>query len=647
MEIIDNKIYCEVDETITIQYLVPSNMKTVQIVECPYLLADYNVLTDTLTVYSNVSESSISVTDASYDLTYASIELEIDTAGTYNIALGYSDTLTQYEIHVLPTLTDLSMIFHDISDTEVLSRLQPGRAYTFEAELLVSGDETKFLDYMKNFRIGVCNAEVDTTSQSTLIESILENAEFSDQPEVNVKTRVTTEFTYDEDSPLIVLITADYVEGYPTEFIVDFSGLKIYESQENLIGMQCHHIFPIQNCITDDETSSITLDEFNSSNSFILSDFYNENDSSEDEDITYGNTSHEGVSGIKIMLDVVECGNVTLLATLRTEEGAIGQRSILLNPIEEGETPTTITIGDSDEMWGFDVDDFKNLEDWELILQLLNNTSEENTITFNNISLEYYTIEIEPNNFEYYINNNNLGYYGVFMQDIDIPTGLNTEIKQLEIEGSDTNVISRQNVREKTITLEFSMYNCDVTTTIKLLNKLARLIYNERDVKTNQPIPKVFSTSAEPGKEWEYVCIKEMETEWDGAEVTAKVELVVPDGTYKTVDEITTGAVGFNHGLNKIHPELTIGNISSNELTLFENNTGQKFIIRDLVYVRGDIITIDCENRTIIQSNPNSEDEIDISGNCDMDNDWFTINKEYNFISTNCSIMKITYFERG
>ena len=644
----DTEVWCEINETFTINHVIQNNISLLKIVNCPQCIGEYNIRTDTLIRYENTSPI-ITLTDVSQTLTTVDIELSFNTEGIYKLVIGDPAVGTViYTVHVTPVLTDLSMIFYEITDTEQLSRLQTGISYTLEANLLVEGTvENHFLDYLKNYRIAICNSEIDTTSQETILESLLENAEFSDQPEVNTLTRVTTDFVYDEDYPLFVLITHDYIEAYPSEFTVKFSDLKIYESTGNLVDMKCSHIIPLVNSISDENTTNITLDEFTSSNTFTCSRFKNPEDDLDDEDITYGNSDTSAVGGLIVKLDVVETGAVTLMATLTSDKSRIGQRSIILPDIEEGETATTIDIGESDDLWGFDIVDFENLEDWELTLQILNNTTDENSITFNNVHLEVYTIGIEPNQFDYYIEENNLGYYGVFMQDVDIPTGLNTEVQQLDIEGSDVNFISRQNVRDKTITLEFDIYDCDPVTSINILEKLAKLIYNERDIRTDQPIPKRFSTNLYPGKEWEYVCTKEMESEFDNGEIHAKVELLVPSGTYKTVDEITTGPIGYNQGLNKILPEITIGNLQGEEISILENHTNQKFIIRDITYATDDIITINCSDRTIVQSNPNTEDEVNLLSNCDMDNDWFAINTEYNFTSTNCNIMKITYFERG
>ena len=94
---------------------------------------------------------------------------------------------------------------------------------------------------------------------------------------------------------------------------------------------------------------------------------------------------------------------MTILATLTTDKSSIGQRSVLLSAIEENDTPTTISIGDSDDLWGFDVGEIENIEDWELTLQIINNTSSTNEFIFNNLRVEYYTIPVEANQWDYYI----------------------------------------------------------------------------------------------------------------------------------------------------------------------------------------------------------------------------------------------------
>jgi hypothetical protein len=140
---------------------------------------------------------------------------------------------------------------------------------------------------------------------------------------------LTCEFEYDEDYPLIVMITQDYAEGYPNEFSVSFDSLKIYESTNQLVDMKCHHIEPMANSIGTTGEAEITLDAFTSSNTFTFSKFHREEDDLDDDDITYGNNQSEAVSGICVKLDVIETGDVTLLATLRNDKSSIGQRSII------------------------------------------------------------------------------------------------------------------------------------------------------------------------------------------------------------------------------------------------------------------------------------------------------------------------------
>ena len=305
----DTTIYCNVNETVTIPYAIPSNVEEIQIIRCPKTIAVYDISTDTLTPYENVENDEVSVTEVTCVSNYAYIDLEIDTLGAYNINIGGTSQNTQilYKIHVIPTLTNLSMIFYEITDTEELSRLRSGENYTFEANVTVQGDdESKYFDYLKNYRIGICNAEIDDTSHDTLIASLVENAEWSDQPsDLNVPSTLQADFTYDEDLALFVLISGDYFEGYPNEFIVSFDSLNIYETTSNIVEMKCHHIEPIRNSISDSEYSSITLDEFSSSNTFSFSKFHKPSDDVDEEDITYGNTQNEAVCGMAVKFDVL------------------------------------------------------------------------------------------------------------------------------------------------------------------------------------------------------------------------------------------------------------------------------------------------------------------------------------------------------
>ena len=83
----DTIIYSEIDETIAINYLVPNNLNVIQIIDGAQLIAEYNISTDTITPSQN-SSSHITVTGASFNTQQVSIELEIDTEGTYNVTIG-------------------------------------------------------------------------------------------------------------------------------------------------------------------------------------------------------------------------------------------------------------------------------------------------------------------------------------------------------------------------------------------------------------------------------------------------------------------------------------------------------------------------------------------------------------------------------
>ena len=61
----------------------------------------------------------------------------------------------------------------------------------------------------------------------------------------------------------------------------------------------------------------------------------------------------------------------------------------------------------------------------------------------------------------------------------------------------------------------------------------------------------------------------------------------------------------------------------------------------------GKVVEIDCKNRVVLLK----EDDDDITGEditegVDINSDWFSIIREFNFITVSCAIMSVQYRER-
>ena len=63
------------------------------------------------------------------------------------------------------------------------------------------------------------------------------------------------------------------------------------------------------------------------------------------------------------------------------------------------------------------------------------------------------------------INGENIAWYGMFLQKVDIPAGLKTDTNYIEIDGVDSSNAYRQNIVKKELELEFSVFGCTLEET--------------------------------------------------------------------------------------------------------------------------------------------------------------------------------------
>ena len=123
-----------------------------------------------------------------------------------------------------------------------------------------------------------------------------------------------------------------------------------------------------------------------------------------------------------------------------------------------------------------------------------------------------------------------------------------------------------------------------------------------------------------------------------------KVKMEIPAGIFYNVDETVTGTVGAVDSLIKVNPVITcIPN--SSQITIVEENSGQKFIAQYGDDWINKTVEIDCENRVVyLKQNSDDDNPLDISVAADWNVDWFILQPgEFKFIETNCIIQRISY----
>ena len=562
----------------------------------------------------------------------------VDSSTSYS---DYEDitpkTLILFEIRPSKqSLTTPNYTILTLTDEEI-NRLGSGFDYVLQTYLKQVTSDSYPRDWYTNNRVGVFNNSISGVSDysSLTSEQIYDNTTYwSDSlTTVNGYESLECEFTYNEDYPLKIIITGDYTEAITYGFDtgkVSFTEpciieKTVYQGREQT----GNYPVPIMNLLSTDSTSNITLPSGAVSTNVRLYGFPENN-----------NTSY-AIRGIMVTGAIQYTDNLVLNCKIETSNGRIGQRSIILTSDDNG---TDFTIGGLGDLWGFSILTLQDLGEWELDFSTSNILSKDNAqLTLNSVNVTFYIEQVETQEISAYVNDENLAYYGAFIEEIKIPEGLKTDTKFLTIDGTDTNDAYRQNIREKEIEIKFNISECDLKTSTDMLRQVTKLLLNKKD-QYNRPIPNTIRFSHYPDDYFEYIIESTLEVtpEITGYNVTAK--LTIPSGTSYALEDTVTNTVGYANGLAAVNPIITLQPSDSN-IEVQETLTGQSF---NMGYTdwNNKIVSIDCQDRKVYLKNDDEDEGIDISKYVDHNSDWFRLEGEYSFEGVNCIIRTVTFTER-
>ena len=226
---------------------------------------------------------------------------------------------------------------------------------------------------------------------------------------------------------------------------------------------------------------------------------------------------------------------------------------------------------------------------------------------------------------------------------MDIPEGLETDTSFLTIDGTDTNDAYRQNIREKKITIEFNLSNCDLQTSTNMLRQLTKLFVNEKD-QYNRPIPKRLQFTHYPTDYFEYIMEEPFDVDTEITDYKVKATLTIPSGTSYSLDDTVTNTVGNANGLAAINPIIHFRPSDSN-IQIKETISEQSFQMGYSGNWSDYVIELDCEDRRVYLIK-DEDTKVDISKYVDHNSDWFRLSGEFEFEGINCTILTVTFNER-
>ena len=560
---------------------------------------------------------------------------------------GYYDEMSSYVpkiayfFEVKPAKSDLSTPNFSVLEItgEELDRLGDGYKYIAQSYIKHITTDTYTRDWYKNNRIGIFNNNIENISDYTALtdSQIISNALYwaNETAGLNEYNSVECEFTYDEDYPLYVIITGDYPEatsyGYDMGTIKHTEPCIIEEDVYNSSEPNGTYPTPITALLDSGDISTLELSPNQTSQSVILYDF------PVTETVSTNDTL--AIRGFQVRANIDYTDDLVVQAKLHSPTGEVGNRSILINSTDE-----EIVIGGLGDLWGFTTLEMQHLELWQLELSIANILNNSNgTILLNNVEIIFYLETIEKQEITIKVEDEDIAYYGAFIETVTIPEGLHTDTSFLSIDGTDTNDAYRQNIREKTITIEFNLSNCELQTSTDMLRQLTKLFVNEKD-KYNRPIPKRIQFSHYPEDYFEYIMEEPFDVDTEITDYNIKASLTIPSGTSYSLEDTITNTTGNANGLAAVNPIITIRPSDAN-IQITENNTDQTF---NLTYT-GDwydhTVEIDCEDRKVYIV-VDEDTRIDISKYVDYNSDWFRLDGEYDFSSVNCTILSVIFTER-
>lgn len=565
-----------------------------------------------------------------------STDLQIE----YQLTVGGVSTVYKaqhYLLNVLPdTLTYPFFTVLRLTDEE-LCRLGDHINYTVQTYMKIINGDIGFgiNDWIKNYRIGVYNPESvpdDFDITELTLEEIFDGVvEWSGQPsKVGEYDNIECTFTYHKGNPLYIVVTGDYEEGninsvidYSTPVIIETSVYNGYEDTGN---------YPVPiTCLVDGTgaVGSVTITRFSQSTPVVL-------DGWELPD-GFGTNDEYGVTGVEFNMGCAYNDSAVVNVRLVSPTGKYGQRSVV---IDEG--VNNIKFGGPYDTFGFDVPELVNLEDFEIEVQVNNPFNNIANLRVYNATLTFYFNQLTNVLVDTFIDGVDIRYYGLFLEEVEMPEGLETDTKYLEIEGADSHSSYRQNIDKKEIKLKLSVNGCNIYDTSEMIRNITKLFQNKRD-NLNKPIPKRIEFSTKPDVYFEYILEDSIGVDFESANSELEIKLVIPSGTAFAKEETITSVTGVVTGIAKVNPIIELIPLGDH-VEIVETLTGQQFNMNYTRWSSDTTVRIDCNQRevTVISG----DDEIDISEFIDFTSDWFILDGEYIFESTNCIIQSVTFTER-
>lgn len=573
----------------------------------------------------------------------ASITVTLTSSGIYSQTI--TDTATSHILDsksILVKPENLSVPFFSTTEIkdEIYDRLGEGITYKAVCYMKIDIEDNKdteaderdlFVPYEHNYRFGVSQENIEDENE------FLDKCSWSEQiTQIGEWVKLEASFTFDNQKPLYLVRTGEYIENQTTYIQVYFTEAQIIESRfynglepvgnypEPIKALNSPIGYSVFNMKTLENTSPVRLYNLDS------------------DELMFNNIVIEGIT---VYFDI-NCNNSTnLLCNLILPNGKKGHRSINI-PKTDG----TVTLGGEFDLWGLDFNDFELeiLDDIEIEIIAQNPYVYDSVLEMANIKIQYHFLELEDDYIEFWINDVSSKYYNIFLSDVEGVSGANNKVSYYQVTGSDNIIAYQSNIESKELKLDFYIGSCTIEEATMFLQRASRFFANKRNTY-NKPILNKIRFAHIPDIYYEYVQEKAIQEKIETGEYKCSITLKIPDGTAYSTDEVLAISTGSNNGIAKVSPTIQLLALK-NEIKLTEKETNQSFYIRatgknDIAV--NDIVVIECASQKLTKNTPLNDgtySTFDITDHVDFDSDWFVVDGEFDFNAGETALIQSVRF---
>ena len=524
----------------------------------------------------------------------------LNNTGDYNLTLEYNNTYN-FQFTVLseisfPYYTKIQL------DTQTLDLMEDDVTYTISSymKIIERIASTEIGTGPYNYRMIVTQDLNDTTEyiKSTILT----------ETEKYIRKDVT--FTYEAGKPVYILFTG----GYDSNELLDvlFTEPQVIETTY-FNGLENRGLFPkpLHNILSTVNNAHVTIPAGEQTGKIRLSDI---------DWSGFSNLENIIIHEIKVTFFTANNLPIICSAKLITTDQTV-ERSEIIDISEDN-----VTIGEDYDIWNMKHENLDKLTDLELELVIKNTYNYPVNVDLRNFYLQFKYIELENTDaVGFSIDGDHSKYYGIFLNDRELGLGFNSTVKEHREDNSDDVISYLQNLKNKTITLEWVIQACTQDEAVILADKFTKLITTKR-TRNNKPILKKLRLDDLPNRYWEYIL--EDEIDWDpNNDQKCKVKLTVPKGVAERENEKISGSTGFIESITKVKPIILINARNNENISITDTISGQNLTIRDNTILTGDTLQINCQKRTVERIQ--GANTIDITSSVDLNSTFFNLIEDY------------------